>query len=789
MQTQIVEKREYLTISETWNACLKHWWWFVLSVIVMMSLAYVFYRNSKPVYVRSASLMLMNTSNSDRYKYSDLKVRGLGIETSKAKLVNEIDVLRSPVMMKKVVEKLHLDVEYRSPGKFFNQLVYGEQVPVDVTFLDESLSGESFKLCLAKDGKLQLSEFSSRLQDSICIGGHIGDTIPTPLGAVIVEAKQNFNDLCNSTPILFVRKDLSKDVALKLIKGIEVENARIWTDVIRMTLVDESPLRADDVLNTLMRVYDDDAMRIHSQRARQTVEFLQSRVQDLTDRLNNIDNSIASYKGTYLISDVEMNQGMYFKQSYEQAGMINRHTAQLAALKYVKDNMMKNVGTNKYIPTDIGIENYEITKQISNYNELQTERNDLAASTGVGNPAVIELDRQLAVYRNTLLSTIEHTTNVMETQLAGLEITAEGIDANMANSAHHEMTLISKGRMRRLLEELYAFLYFQKERNAIALSHNVSTIRIIQAAYGSSFPIAPLKKQIMVMGVCGGLIIPFVFIFFLTISDDKIYLRTDLKGLQVPLLGEVPSMFEKASLLKRVKLKKNVEIFIDGGSRDSFNESMRLIRTNLEYIKRGNNDGLVVMMTSAQPDCGKSFVSSNLAACISLVGKKVILVDLDMRKGTVSALSKNAKRGVSSYLSYKFNNLDELICKDAFFKGVDLLPVGSLPPNPTELLQSSRLAELVTALKTQYDSVIIDCPPVDIVADGDLVNVYADVTIYVMRAGLTNLDMLNEANELYAEKRFVNMCAVLNGVRQVKGGSNHYYGAFAERNSGKVKKV
>ena len=248
-------------------------------------------------------------------------------------------------------------------------------------------------------------------------------------------------------------------------------------------------------------------------------------------------------------------------------------------------------------------------------------------------------------------------------------------------------------------------------------------------------------------------------------------------------------MFEKASLLKRVKLKKNVEIFIDGGSRDSFNESMRLIRTNLEYIKRGNNDGLVVMMTSAQPDCGKSFVSSNLAACISLVGKKVVLVDLDMRKGTVSALSKNAKRGVSSYLSYKFNNLDELICKDAFFKGVDLLPVGSLPPNPTELLQSSRLAELVTALKTQYDSVIIDCPPVDIVADGDLVNVYADVTIYVMRAGLTNLDMLNEANELYAEKRFVNMCAVLNGVRQVKGGSNHYYGSFAERNSGKVKKV
>ena len=789
MQTHIVEKRDYLTASEMWKACLKHWWWFVLSVIVMMSLAYVFYRNSIPIYVRSASLMVLNTANCDRYKYSDLKVRGLGIETSKAKLVNEIDVLRSPAMMKQVVEKLHLDVEYRKPGEFFNQMVYGDIVPVNVFFADESLSGAFFKLNLYKDGKIMLSEFSGHQQDSIRIKGQIGDTITTPLGKVFVEAKHNYEDLCNATPALWIHKNLSKDVSINIIKNIEVENARMWTDVVRMTLIDESPDRAEAILNTLMRVYDDEAMRIHSRRAEQTVTFLQSRVQDLTNRLNNIDNSIAAYKGTFLISDVESNQGIYFKQSYEQAGMINRHSAQLAALRYVQQNMLQNIGTNKYIPTDIGIENYEITKQISNYNALQTERNDLAASTGVGNPAVIDLDRQLNIYRNTILSTIEHTTNVMETQLEGLEVTAEGIDANMANSAHHEMTLISKGRMRRLLEELYAFLYFQQERNAIALSHNVSTIRIIQAAYGSSSPIAPLKKQIMVMGFCGGLIIPFVFIFFLTISDDKIYLRTDLKGLQVPLLGEVPSMFEKASLLKRVKLKKNVEIFIDGGSRDSFNESMRLIRTNLEYIKRGNNDGLVVMMTSAQPDCGKSFVSSNLAACISLVGKKVVLVDLDMRKGTVSALSKNAKRGVSSYLSYKFNNLDELICKDAFFKGVDLLPVGSLPPNPTELLQSSRLAELVTALKTQYDSVIIDCPPVDIVADGDLVNVYADVTIYVMRAGLTNLDMLNEANELYAEKRFVNMCAVLNGVRQVKGGSNHYYGSFAERNSGKVKKV
>ena len=368
----------------------------------------------------------------------------------------------------------------------------------------------------------------------------------------------------------------------------------------------------------------------------------------------------------------------------------------------------------------------------------------------------------------------------METQLEGLEVTAEGIDANMANSAHHEMTLISKGRMRRLLEELYAFLYFQKERNAIALSHNVSTIRVMQTAFGPSHQLAPLKTQIMVMGFFGGLIIPFVFIFFLTISDDKVYLRTDLMGLQVPLLGDVPSMEKKLSWFKKEIRNKKVHIYIDNKSRDSFNESMRMLRTNLEFIHQGKDGNMVVMMTSSVPNCGKSFVSSNLAACISLVGKKVILVDLDMRKATVSTLIKDANRGASSYLSYSENDLDKLIRKDAFFEGVDLLPVGSLPPNPTELLQSSRLAELINTLKSKYECIIIDCPPVDIVADDDLINVFADVTIYVMKAGLTNLDMLTEANELYAEKRFRNMCAVLNGVKHLKGGSNHYYGSLAK---------
>lgn len=775
MQSQIVEKRDYLTISEMFSACLKHWWWFVLSVFVMSSLAYVFMKHTKPLYRRSATMLVLTNGNNEYYKYSDLKIKGLGIGTSKTRLPDAIATLHSVVLMTQVVEKLGLDVEYRLPGTYFNQLVYGKDVPVSVTFFDPSLSGDNFKLEMLKGGNLELSEFSKFQKDSPRVVGHLGDTLSTPLGKILITGKTDYDNLCAAMPNLVVYKYLPKEIASNLVDKLEVENARIWTDVISLTLVDQSIERADTVLNTLMQVYDENAMKNYSKSGEKTLAFLQSRVIDLTNRLNGIDDNIASYKGANLISEVESNQSMYFKDKSEHSLVVNRHRAQLAALNYVKDNLRQNMGSNRYIPTDIIVENNYISALIGNYNDLQTKRNDLASSTGVGNPAVVDLDRQLSIYRNTILSTIEQTVSTMETQMIGLQQTSRSINRNMARSAHHEMYMISTSRMRRVLEKLYEYLFMQKEKSQIALTHNVSTIQVYQKAYGSAFPIAPLKKQIMMIGIVLGIAIPFIIVFFKTINDDKVYLSSDLVDLQIPLIGELPSM--KGMKPIKDSSYKRVPIFVEENARDIFNECMRLLRTNLEFMRKDKASKLVIMMTSAEPECGKSFVSSNLAASMALVGKKVALVDLDMRKASVSKLARNVKKGVSNYLSYRSDNIDGLMCKDAYFKGVDLLPVGSIPPNPSELLHTKRMADLIEWLKTNYDCIIIDCPPIDIVTDGDLINVYADITIFVLRAGKTNLSMLSDANYIYSEKRFSNMCAVLNDVKQIKGGNNHYYGA------------
>lgn len=778
MQTQQIEKREYLTTSEMWEACSKNWLWFVLSAIIGLSLAFFFMKRTKPLYHRTASLMILSSSKNEEFKYSDLKkIKGLGLGVHRTKLPNEIALLKSPFLMDQVVEKLHLNVEFKKQLPYYDQLVYGSEVPVNVVFADRSLSGAHFKLSLLKNKNLVLTEFSNREENPVKVLGHVGDTLKTPLGKVIVSEKPNFDQVCDSLSEYLVYHNITADLTKYFLETLEVENQTKWTDVISLSLVDQSLERADDVLNTLMQVYDENSMRVHSQKEAKTVEFLTERVKQLSSRLGNIDNNIASYKGAHLISSVQSTQGIYMKDRYDYAGIINNQSAQLAALQYVKDNMNQEFGSNNFIPSDIGIDNFTIRKQINNYNALQQQRNDYAAAAGEGNPRVLDLDRQLSIYRKTILSTIDQQTAVMQTKLDGLEQQASTINSKLSSSAHEEMHLASTSRMHTVLAQLYAFLYIQKERSAIALSHNVSTITVLQQGHGSSAPIAPLKKQIMLMGLVVGLAIPFVTVFFRTISDDKVYQRSDLKGLKMPILGEIPNMVKKISWFKKKTGTKKLSIFVENNTRDSFNESMRLLRTNIEFMKSNGNDKLVVMMTSAEANCGKSFIASNLAASIALLKKKVVLVDLDMRKATASTLVKDAKKGLSSYLSYHTDDLNELVCKNTYYKGVDVLPVGSLPPNPTELLHGERLNDLMIWLKENYDFIIIDCPPVDIVADDDLINVYADVTLFVLRAGQTDIDMLIDVNNLYDEKRFKNMCGVLNDVVEAKDKNNSYYGS------------
>ena len=300
-------------------------------------------------------------------------------------------------------------------------------------------------------------------------------------------------------------------------------------------------------------------------------------------------------------------------------------------------------------------------------------------------------------------------------------------------------------------------------------------------------PIAPLKMQIILLSLAIGLGIPFVIIFLLEISDTKIRSRKDLEKLKAPFIGEIPLAEDAiqskfSNILKKMRKTRHsakIEIYVNNNGHDIINEGFRMVRTNIEFMLRKDPSRRVLLLTSANPASGKSFISANMAKSFAFLGKKVLIIDLDMRRCTVSGLVKDHHmHGLAKYLGHYNDDINDIICHDAIHEGVDIIPVGTIPPNPTELLHDERLGELISKVRDMYDYIFIDCPPLDIIADTDMVSQFVDTTIFVIRAGLMERSWLAEINKIYEEQRFNNLCIMLNGTLAGNAYSRHRYGGY-----------
>lgn len=803
MQTNQIASQGFISMKDLWTACLKKWKWFVFSVIVAVAIAFVYAKRTEPTYMRSISILLLNGDEVET-SFSEVAIENLGLRQQNVSLRNEMELLHSPALMKQVVEKLGLEVEYRAPAvisipfltsnekklgidlgykapeRFYDKLLYGAEVPIHVIFSDVAASGVNFKVSLGENQNITLYDFSNAPSENYSIKAKLGQTLKNPCGQICVTALPTYDYLRKIVPIIKVSRNQSADVAKWLLYGLSVDNPGEQSSVVDISMTDNSIYRADDILNTLLNVYDENNMKNQTRMAEKTARFLEERVDQLGKELGKVDNNIASYKGSHLMPQVGAVQDIYVKNNNDIQNQIQTYNTQLAILNQVKRYLSANIGQNRMLPADIGISNQAIAQQIENYNKLQMERNEFVSYGGEGHPRVHDLNKQLEIYRKSIMESINQATSAIQKQLSSMHGAAGKTAGQIVNSTQQAKHIISTERQQKVIEELYLFLLQEKEKNDMSLNHSISNIRMLQESSGPMSPIAPNTRQIMLMGFMVGLGLPFMLIFVGQVADNKIRSRRDLKSLAVAKLGDVPMLeginkkpFFK-SLFKHKSSHKTVSIHVSDNNRDYFNESMRVVRTNLEFILHGETEKKVVMFTSLEPDCGKSFVTANLGASMSFIGKKVLMIDLDMRSCTLSTLA-DARRGVSNYLSYRIDDYKGLILKDQVMPGVDLLPVGSVPPNPAELLHTERLKTLIESARNDYDCVLIDCPPVDIVADVDLICGFVDVSVFVLCVGKSDKDMLGEIDHFYQENRFKGMCVLLNGASQGRGYGSHYY--------------
>lgn len=623
-------------------------------------------------------------------------------------------------------------------------------------------------------GQVKLTGFSRGGED---VEGEttakLNSTVDSPVGKISVKATND--SITYDAPIYVSRigyQAATSSYALRLSVALSDEKSSI----INLTFNDVCIQRAEDVLNTVIAVYNENWIKDKNQIAVSTSAFISERLGVIEQELGNVDENISSYKSEHLLPDVQAAANMYMTQSSETNAQILALNTQLSMARYIRNYLTNATSKNQLLPANSGIESPGIEAQIANYNTAQLRRNDLVANSSEKNPLVVDMDQSLDNMRHAIITSIDNHITTLNTQLRSLQQSERQTTERIAANPSQGKYLLSVERQQKVKESLYLFLLQKREENELSQAFTAYNTRVITPPTGSFVPTAPVKKNILLVAIALGILIPVVIIFIRENMNTKVRGRKDLENLSLPFVGEVP--LAAGGKKKKAEAQETKSILIKQSSRDIVNEAFRVLRTNLEFILEANDSekASVTLFTSFNPGSGKTFLTMNTAAAFALKGKRVLVIDGDLRHGSASAYLGKQSKGLSDYLGKREDDAEKLIRENPEIPGLYMLPSGTVPPNPTELLGETRFKELVGRLRGEYDYVFIDCPPIDIVADTQIIEKLADRTLFVVRAGLLERDMLLELQRMYDEKRFKNMAVVLNATEGGTGRYGYRYG-------------
>ena len=747
---------------------LRNWYWFALSLAIALIAAALYVFNKVPVYERTASILIKPLGNDGTEK----TLRDLGIPQTSTNLTNEILLMKSGVVAEQVVRRLDLDVNYTREGRFYTITMYGRDLPLKLRFCDlADNENASLQAKLQEDGTLTLDDWhrGGRTLAEPALQAQLGDTLETPLGRIITMPSPYYRDgqTCQVQVSRTSLHAMSDRVRGKISPSLRDKNSSI----IDIRYRDVSLARADDILNTLVTVYNEQWMKDRNQQIVSTNDFIRDRLAVIEQELGNVDEDISSYKSENLIPDVGQAGAMAVAEASENARKATELEARIRQTRSVYEYLSALQGDDQQIPLYSSVDNGAILQRIADYNALILQRNGHLAYTSAQNPVVVELNGQLATQRAAIISALSTELSVLQGQLGTLQAAQRQAVGRVAQNPKQANYLLSVERQQKVKESLYLFLLQKREENELSQAFTAYNTQVIEPAHGSWSPVEPQAKNIYLLAILLGLAIPAIVLALKDFLTTTVQGRTDLKSMRTPFAGEIPQAGGKKRWWSPKKKEDESSVVVSDKNRDMMNESFRVVRSNLEFLLGHDAAHKVVMLTSMDPGSGKTFITANLSTAIALKGKKVLAIDLDLRRGSLSAYAGTPHKGISGFLSGKYDDYHELIVQ---MGQVDVLPCGALPPNPSELLYTPQFEQLVESVRAEYDYVLLDCPPVEMVADPAIVNRFADLTIFVVRAGLMEKGLLPEIDQWYAEKKYNNLVVLLNGTDD-KGGRYGYH--------------
>lgn len=764
---------EQINIQEILFRYLIHWPWFVVSVIVCVALAWGYLRLTTPIYNISATVLIKDEKKGGGANMSsEMEKMGLnGFVSSSSNIENEIEVLKSRTLAREVVSSLGLFVTYIDEDKFPNKELYRTSpvlvslTPQEADNLSQMMEvGMSLQPSGVMDVQIRLGkkEYQKRFEKLPAV-------FPTDEGTVAFFSNNDTLSSVNPESVTkerhitaYINRPFS--VAKGYAGSLSIVPTSKATSVVTVSLKNSNTQRGKDYIDKLLEMYNINANNAKNEVAQKTAEFIDERIGIISKELGSTERDLENFKRSAGITDLssEAQIALSGNAEYEKKRVENQTQINLVM------DLKKYLQGSEYevLPANVGLQDAGVAGAIDRYNEMVAERNRLLRTSTESNPAIVNLNASIRAMRGNIQTTLDATLKGLEITRADLAREANRYSRRISDAPTQERQFVSIARQQEIKSGLYLMLLQKREENAIVLAAIANNAKIIDEAQADGAPISPKRMTIYLAALVFGIGIPVGIIYLIGLTKLKIEGRADVEKLtSLPVIGDIPLADEKAGSIAVFENQNNL-----------MSETFRNVRTNLQFMLE--NGKSVILVTSTISGEGKSFVSSNLAISLSLLGKKVVIVGLDIRKPGLNKVFNIAKKehGITQFLTNPAINLMDLVQPSDINRNLYILPGGAVPPNPTELLARDGLDKAIGTLKQHFDYVILDTAPVGMVTDTLLIGRVADLSVYVCRADYTRKAEFSLINELAENNKLPNLCIAINGLDLQKKKYGYYYG-------------
>lgn len=752
---------------------LMYWPWFVVCLIVCLAGAWCYLRYQAPVYNVNATVLIKqgDKNKAGGQNASLAAMQDLGMLSMASNFDNEIEILQSRTLLKKVVNTLNLNITYKEKRSFGYPIQLYKDTPVQVWMSPEEAdklpSALQIKLTCTSDGKVQADALFHQAGKEQTVSKNferLPGVLVTPVGTLTLSPKDSTTVKESRTVYATVITPTAAAASCKA--RLSAEPTSKFTTIVRLNYNDTHIGRGKDFLNTLVALYNSDANDDKNEVASRTAEFIDGRIQIINQELGTTESELASYKQKAGLTDLSSDAQLALQGNAEYEQKRADNATQLRLVQFLKEYIDNPSNQMEVIPANIGLADNALTKVVEQYNEMLTERKRLLRTSSENNPAVVNLDASIEATRKNVQASVNSVLKGLEITRNDLENQARKFEGKISNAPTQEKELLSITRQQEIKASLYLMLLQKREENAITLAATANNGRMVEEPLPGG-PVSPNSKTYYLLALVLGIGVPVAFIFLRNLLRFKIESRADIEKItDVPVVGDIPMVETKGN-----------PIVVHENHNDLMEEVFRSVRTNIQYMLQEGQK--VILFTSTSSGEGKSFTAGNLACSFAFMGKKTVIVGLDIRKPGLNKVFQisHKEKGITQYLADpEHTDLLSLCQASTISPNLYILPGGTVPPNPTELVARKTLDKAIGILKANFDYVILDTAPIGMVTDTQLIARVANLSVYICRADYTHKSHYTLINDLQKEHKLPHLCTLLNGINMNLRQNGYYYG-------------